>query len=752
MIDPVVMQSTFVGGVGVESLVSVAPRPDGGLLAVGSSSSLDFPSMAPLAGHAGSTDVVVLESDSSGSLTYATFVGGAAVDQASAVVIDGDGNPVIAGFTSSGDFPVVGGGALGDRDKNAFDAFVLRLAPGGSSLHYSTYLGGNSLDKAFALAVDGSRAYVGGWEFSSDWPAESPGDSNQGFVAAVDFDGAALQFPMGVSFGGAGQEEVRGLATIPGGVVAVGLTSSFDFPVVGQPLQASPAGGIDGFVVGLSGAGEVSFSTRLGGGKNDVLEGVAVGPDGIVVTGWTQSLDYPTTPGAFQVASGGGLEAMVTRLSLDGSALVASTYLGGAGTDRAAGVVCSPLTGRVYAVGDTNSSQYPEVDAVQSAMSSQDAFVTGLSSDLATLTFSSRIGGSSVDRAFGVALGADGVLSVVGETASSVDLPLVAPVQPAYGGGSRDALSARVLLEDEVDEADGEGDGDATSPLSVSDAAFKIQWSQHAKKPGQPKDWLHLSGSLPVGEFPLDAELVGVEVGGLDLLSLSPEQSEGKGKGKGKQPKIVWKLGEDGSFKLKLHKVDLSAATGLSPADKGKGTVSLDLALVVGSPESSSRFAASVGFAFKGKGVKTVAKGPIVLVADLAVDKLDVEVASDGDEVHVHLSYDPSLLSLVTPPGGAIVLRVGAATLAVPASSLATKGSKAHYQKKLGAVPGLKMLLVDEAKGTLKVAGHLPPIGLSDSSVSAAVTVEVADGESQLSVEVTLARESPDAGQWSLSD
>jgi hypothetical protein len=146
------------------------------------------------------------------------------------------------------------------------------------ALSYSTYLGGNNLDAANAIAVDASgNAYVTGVTYSSNF------------------------------------------STSPGA------------------FQSTYSGGGDTFVTKLNPNGSIAFySTYLGGTSDDFVRGIAVSASGnAYVTGITQSSDFPTTAGAFQTACGAGdcsaYEAFVTELNPSGSALVYSTYLGGSG-------------------------------------------------------------------------------------------------------------------------------------------------------------------------------------------------------------------------------------------------------------------------------------------------------------------------------------------------------------------------------------------------------------------------------------
>src|SRR6266403_2740135 len=125
-------------------------------------------------------------------------------------------------------------------------------------------------------------------------------------------------------------------------VYLAGNTNSADFPTTVGAFQSTPGVGVDAFVVKLNSAFTArTYSTYLGGTTgDDAGRGIAVDATGnAYVTGFTASTDFPTTPGAFQTAFGGGVfDAFVVKLNPAGSALVYGTYLGGAGSDVGLGI------------------------------------------------------------------------------------------------------------------------------------------------------------------------------------------------------------------------------------------------------------------------------------------------------------------------------------------------------------------------------------------------------------------------------
>jgi hypothetical protein len=191
------------------------------------------------------------------------------------------------------------------------------------------------------------------------------------------------------------------------------------------------------------------YSTFLGGNTNaDNGFGIAVDSSGCAyVTGETASTDFPTK-NAYQpsLAMGGGgfahFNAFVTKLSADGTALVYSTYLGG-GVDEGFGIAVDS-SGSAYVTGYTYSTAFPTKNPLQANLAGDaDIFVTKFSPDGTALVYSTYLGGSNLDQAFGIAVDTSGNAYVTGQTAST-DFPKVNAFQPAYGGGTADAFVAKL--------------------------------------------------------------------------------------------------------------------------------------------------------------------------------------------------------------------------------------------------------------------------------------------------------------------
>ena len=238
------------------------------------------------------------------SVTYATYLGGTGEDDGNAIAVDGSGNAWVTGQTKSTDFPTKN--PLYASNKGSFDVFVTELSPTGT-LVYSTYVGGSSDDSGNAIAVNASGdVFVAGGTKSSDFPTQGAYQSSlkgatNAFVLELSSTGSTLMYS--TFLGGTGNDVANGLALDSGGnAYVVGSTTSTDFPTQ-NPLPSETG---DGFVTKLNSSGNtLVYSTYLGGGTGDFAGAVAVdGTGNAYVTGGTKNPGFTTTSGVFQPMCG----------------------------------------------------------------------------------------------------------------------------------------------------------------------------------------------------------------------------------------------------------------------------------------------------------------------------------------------------------------------------------------------------------------------------------------------------------------
>ncbi|HEV2350698.1 MAG TPA: SBBP repeat-containing protein [Terriglobia bacterium] len=410
VIDPVLIYSTYLGGSGGDAGYGIAVDSAGEAFVTGTTASNNFPiTSAVQTNYAGDGDVFVVKLTAAGTgVLYSTYLGGGGADTGTSIAIDSSGNAYVAGKTTSPDFPVTTG-VFQPVYGGEGDGFITKIAPAGSSLVYSSFIGGSASDSVQALAIDSSgSAYLTGSTESSDFPTVTP--------LQIGNDGCS---------------------------------------VVNGSQSCTP----DAFVVKVSpsGASKV-YSTYLGGSSADNGQGIAVDASGnVYVAGYTFSTDFPTQ-NAFQSSNRGGADAFITELNATGTELISSTYFGGSGLDRAFGLALD-ATGNIYIAGDSNSTDFPTANAFQAKNDGQgDAFICKFAPGATSLVFSTFLGGTGTDQATAIALDSSGNAYVTGFTNSS-DFLAADPLQRILGifgasscgaGACSDAFAAEIRSSGEL--------------------------------------------------------------------------------------------------------------------------------------------------------------------------------------------------------------------------------------------------------------------------------------------------------------
>jgi hypothetical protein len=324
-------------------------------------------------------------------ITYSTYLGGSGDDQPIWSDIDRAGNFYVTGFTNSPDFPTTPGSFQPDFGGGDGDAFVAKLNRSGSGLVWSTYLGGDAFDVAIGLDVDRR-----------------------------------------------------------GNVVVTGTTSSTGFPTTPGAFQPAFAGGDnDAFVTKLNDKGsKLVFSTFLGGDGFDVgFISFFDRAGNVYVEGETGSPDFPTTPGSFQPAYGGGdADGFVTKLRPGGANLVYSTFVGGSGFDGAHDGELDKK-GNFYLDGPTASTDFPVTPgAFQPSFGggATDAWAAKLNRTGTALVYSTYLGGEGDEDVFDLTTDRSGSAYIPGET-SSADFPVTpGAFQTTFQGGDRDGYLTKL--------------------------------------------------------------------------------------------------------------------------------------------------------------------------------------------------------------------------------------------------------------------------------------------------------------------
>lgn len=312
---------------------------------------------------------------------------------------------------------------------------------------YSTYLGGGGDDQAFAMAVDISgNVFISGTTYSTDFPTD---DAYQGTFKGVDQDAFLTKFTstglvsFSTFFGGTDMDSGEGVALDSNGRIYItGITGSTDFPTKGAYQSAFGGGDQDAVLTIFTSSGDSLInSTYLGGDDTD--KGYALALDDAKNVYITGRTDSTNFPAvsAYQSSHGGGKDAFVAKFSTLGAGLDYSTYLGGSADETAYGIAV--YGSHAIVTGRTASSGFPKKNEYQTTFGggTYDAFVTKLSTQGKNLIFSTFLGGSSNDTGYGIVVDTNGSVYIAGGTVSS-DFPTLNAYQD-NNGGSSDAFVAK---------------------------------------------------------------------------------------------------------------------------------------------------------------------------------------------------------------------------------------------------------------------------------------------------------------------
>ncbi len=332
-------------------------------------------------------------------LSYATYLGGTDDnDEMETLAVDSAGALYVAGQTNSIDYPVTPGAIQpAHNGMGQFDAFVAKLNPAGTAFEYVTYLGGSQNERAHIVRVDAAgNAYV------------------------------------------------------------AGETDSVNFPTSAGAAQTTSGGAQDVFVAKLNPTGTaLLYSTYLGGAGGEPestrLGGLVIDASGdVIIYGDTNSLDFPTSPGAPQTTRGNpnalqfDQDAFLTRINADGTAFVFSTYLGGSGFEEPGDptqehtLLEVDAAGTAWIAGTTESANFPASAGAFDATFGgglNDGFVAHIDTSAGSILYSTYIGGAGDDMVMSLDTDSAGNAYVAIETTSG-DFPTTpGSADTTYAGG-----------------------------------------------------------------------------------------------------------------------------------------------------------------------------------------------------------------------------------------------------------------------------------------------------------------------------
>ncbi len=378
IIDPELIFSTYTGSTGDNWGMTATPASNGEMYAAGVIFDPEYPTTIgsfqtfySLGNERFETDLAITKFSSDGtSLIYSTYMGGRATEVPHSLIENGNGELVVLGTTSSSDFPTTvgafqnrfaGGSALVGRDDNAIngipyaqgsDLFVAVLSKDGSRLEGSTFVGGSENDGV--NVADGEEL------------ATNYGDQLRGEV----------------------------ILDRQNNIYITSTTLSSNFPTSSSAYERNKSGGQDAVLFSLSSnCSNLRFSTYLGGSENESGYSLKLRSDGgIYVVGGTKSSNFPTTAGANQTNSQGGIDGFISLFNADASSLLASTFSGTFANDQI--YLCAlSFDDELYITGQTEG-RYPISTGVYNNPNSGQ-FIQRMAADLSAVELSTVFGTGS---------------------------------------------------------------------------------------------------------------------------------------------------------------------------------------------------------------------------------------------------------------------------------------------------------------------------------------------------------------------
>src|SRR5450755_3441890 len=311
-------------------------------------------------------DITIMKFSSTGvNRLYATYLGGRGNEQPHSLVTDQAGNLVIAGRTSSTDFPNANSSGVKDVLKGGYDIILVKMTANGTGLIGSRIIGGSAND-GVNIAPKYSRNIV----------------------------------PMGqnslrLNYGDDGRSEV--ILDKAGNVYLASCTSSVNFPVSANAFQKTIGGNQDGVFIKTSpDLSIILASTYLGGNNDDAAFALALNPqtNDVYIAGGTASTNFPGTGNGtvVQNVNSGGIDGFLSVVSNDGGTLIKTSYFGTIGTEVLYGVQFDN-NGFPYIMGTTTGS-WPVINATFS-QSNGKQFIAKLRPDLSAYIYSTTFGKGS---------------------------------------------------------------------------------------------------------------------------------------------------------------------------------------------------------------------------------------------------------------------------------------------------------------------------------------------------------------------
>lgn len=317
---------SYFGGSGSEVVLDMDIFSDGSIYFCGFSTSANLPITAGAYQDSlsGSNDAFLAKFDSTGNRKWATFLGGNSNEDAHAVHVDQNGDPLVGGDSFSPDFPVTGN-TYQSSNAGLLDGYLFKFDSSGTA-QWGTYIGGNDVDDLTGITTDANNEiYTIGYAGNSTYP--TLGNALNAYNAANEI-AIARWTPTGSLvwsgfYGGTGQDFGFWIDSDGTNMYAVGVTGSTNFPTFGQPVQNSNNGNDDAIYLKFDSTGTVWNASYLGGSLFENANECVYGPAGVLtMVGTTTSANFPVSSGTFQTTKSTSDDAYVYQFDANAGCFV----------------------------------------------------------------------------------------------------------------------------------------------------------------------------------------------------------------------------------------------------------------------------------------------------------------------------------------------------------------------------------------------------------------------------------------------
>ncbi|TFH06235.1 MAG: hypothetical protein E4H14_11230 [Candidatus Thorarchaeota archaeon] len=439
--------STYIGGTLFDREPVSVMDTSGNLYVCGFADSSDFPTYAAYDNtHNGQTDLFLSKFDPHGELVFSTFIGGEKDDEVRGIVVDEAENIFITGWTDSSGFPLVN--PIDSSQDGFSEVFVLKMCANGTTIEWSTFVGGNHFDRGNAIALDSlGDVYVAGSSDSTDFPTVNAYDSThytavETVIFKISANGSNLIYSTFVC--GNVHENPVDIAIdssfnayVLGSIDPIGSFTTSDFPTVAA--YDSTGNTQDGYLLKLNSTGNgLIYSTFVGGDGSDRFYDLELDSNNrAFLCGYSSSSDLPITTGN---TNSGGLDTLILIFNETATGIDFSTWLGGSEIEH----ICKmelDSDDNIVIAGESRSDDFPLHLSYSEYMGEYDIYVAKIEVPTGNILFATFLGGNDYDWLGDISLDENGTAYISGHT-ESTDFPLVNPIKSVLDGNSECFVSA----------------------------------------------------------------------------------------------------------------------------------------------------------------------------------------------------------------------------------------------------------------------------------------------------------------------